>query len=217
MNVKLILTRFEVNMKNIIFQNSDKTNVLKLKKGDERAFDELFKKYSEKLYAVSRKMHLDHEEAEGVVQDVFLKVWRNRTSLNEELSFNAYILTIAKSIIIKSGRKKAYHFAYENYALNHSLSYANQTEDYVIFSDMESFSNECLDKLPKQQKQIFMMKTRENFSIEEISEELNISKRTVENHFYRACKELKNQLVKHQLITATKNIAPLFLLFSFLK
>ncbi|MEQ6119660.1 RNA polymerase sigma-70 factor [Reichenbachiella sp. MALMAid0571] len=204
-------------MKNIIFKNNDRTSVLKLKNGDEHAFDELFKKYSKKLYSVSRKMHLDHEEAEGVVQDVFLKIWRNRASLNEELSFNSYLLTIAKSIIIKSGRKKAYHFAYENYALNNSLPYSNQTEDYVIFSDLESFSNECLNSLPKQQKQIFMMKTRDNFSIEEISAELNISKRTVENHFYRACKELKNQLTRHQVISATKIITPLFLLFNFFK
>ncbi len=191
-------------MQKILFKNSDKLLVEKLKQGDEAAFADLFDKYSSKLYAVSRKLRMEHEEAEEVVQEVFLKIWRNRGSLNEELSFNAYILTIAKSIIIKSVRKKAYHIAYEKYALGSSQSFDNKTEDYVVLSDMEAFSKKCLEQLPPQQRQVFMMKTKDNFSIEEISAELNLSKRTVENHFYRASKQLKDQLAKHKLITVAK-------------
>lgn len=203
---------FGNSMKKILFTNTDKLMVSGLKKGDEQAFADLFQKYSKKIYAVSRKLQLGHQEAEEVVQEVFLKIWRNRTNLDEDLSFNSYILTVAKSVVFKFSRKKAYHLAYEKYALSRSLAYDNQTEDYVVFSDMEAFSQKCLDNLPPQQRQVFMMKTRDNFSIDEISAELNLSKRTVENHFYRACKELKQQLVEHKIISATKMVTP-FLFF----
>lgn len=195
------------------FKNSDKENVLNLKIGSEQAFTHLFNKYSNKIYSVSRKLQLSHAEAEEVVQSTFLKIWRNRINLDENLSFNSYILTIAKSIIIKSSRTQAYHLAYEKYKLHASMSYDNKTEDYIIFSDLESFSLECLDKLPKQQRQIFMMKTQDHFSIEEISEELDISKRTAENHFYRACRKLKSELTKHNVIETSRviNFSPLLI------
>ena len=202
-------------MNSILFENIDKISVGNLKNGDEQAFINLFEKYSRKIYAVSRKLNLSHEDAEGVVQEVFLEIWRNRTSLNENLSFNAYILTIAKSLIIKLARKKACHLAYENYALYNSLAYNNQTEDYVIFSEMEAFSKECLDLLPMQQRQIFMMRTQENFSMEDISLELKISKRTVENHFYRACKLMKEKLSSRQIISVVKIITPILYSFIF--
>ncbi|MFY0652820.1 MAG: sigma-70 family RNA polymerase sigma factor [Cyclobacteriaceae bacterium] len=189
-------------MKKIFFKNSDKSTVLHLKEGDEKAFTTLFDKYAQKIYCSCRKLQMNHEDAEGVVQDVFLKIWRNRGNLNEELSFNSYVLTIAKSMIIKASRKQVLHLAYEQHAAFNQPSYNNQTEDYIIFSDLEALSQECMDHLPKQQRQVFMMKTQDNFTMDQISEELDITKRTAENHFYRACKELKLRLINYKAITA---------------
>ncbi len=180
--------------------NSEKYKVKLLINSNEQAFSDLFTKYAKKVYFVCRKLQVDHAGSEDVVQKVFLKIWKNRSNLKPELSFNAYVLTITKSIVLKLKRRQAYDLAYKQYAIKNINNYSSNTEDQVIFSDLETFSKEKLEALPKQQRQIFLMKTQENLTIEQISGRLEISKRTAENHFYRACKKLKAQLKQQKVI-----------------
>lgn len=165
-----------------------------LKGGCERSFSKLYHQYSRKIYNVSKKMGLEHEDAEGVVQDVFVKIWRNRTSLNPNLSFNTYVLTIATSVVIKHFRKKAHETAYQQYAFSCSSHHSNNTEDYVIFRDLNDVSAKMIEELSARQKQVFMMKNVQHLSIEEIALKLNISKRTVENQIYKATKQLRKKI-----------------------
>lgn len=177
-----------------LFRHSDYGKVIHLKKGSEKAFDHLFRKYSYKIYLNAIELNLDHSEAEEVVQEVFLQIWKNRANLDASRSFKGYLQKISRSIIIKKIRKKVYHTAYEKYALHHMPSSTNQTEDYLIFSDLEAISRKYLEQLPKQQKQVFMMKVQENLTLDEIAKTLRVSKRTVENHLYRACKSLRSKI-----------------------
>lgn len=177
-----------------LFRHGDYSQVIHLKKGSEKAFDYLFRKYSYKVYLNSCELNLDHAEAEEVVQEVFLQIWKNRANLDANRSFKGYIQKVSKSIIIKKIRAKVYQTAYEKYALNHFPSSTNQTEDYLIFSDLEAISRKYLEQLPKKQKQVFMMKVQENRTLDEIAKTLQVSKRTVENHLYRACKSLRSKI-----------------------
>lgn len=174
---------------------SDIDLINQLCKGSEEAFTSLYTKYARKVYHVSKKMGLGHEDAEGIVQEVFIKVWRIRTSLDSSLSFNAYLLSITKSVVIKHFKKKARRVAYQQYALTHFISKTSNTEDYIIFSELDELSTKMINKLPARQKQVFMMKNFEHLTTDEIARELNISKRTIENQIYRATKWLKERLV----------------------
>lgn len=180
---------------------TDSNLVSLLQGGDEGAYAQLYHKYSPKIYNISRKMFLNHEDAEGVVQDVFIKIWRNRTKLDSSLSFNAYIITILRSIIIKHSKKRARFYAYEKYAIAFSSDFSQETEDYIIFSDLSEISSKVLENLPQKQKQVFMMKNFHHLSVDEIAEKLNLSKRTVENQIYRATKTLREKLVNMEVIS----------------
>ncbi|WP_258104723.1 RNA polymerase sigma factor [Marinoscillum sp. MHG1-6] len=175
--------------------------VEKLKAGDEKAFGRLYDHFSAKLYNTCRKMWLDHQDAEGVVQEVFIKLWRRREYLDPELSINSYLLSITRSLVIKHFRDRAYKTAYEQYAISNMDSRSNITEDYIIFANMEDLSAKALDELPDKQKQIFMMKNVDFHSVEEISDKLGISVRTVENQIYRATKSLKEKLINMRVIS----------------
>ncbi len=168
-------------------------HVRKLKKGDVKAFESLFLEYSNKVYALARKMHISHEEAEGLVQNLFLKVWEKRKDLDSDRSFNAYLLTIARSMVIKLYRRSSLKKGYEIYALGFLRSSTNDTEENIIYEDLTTVASEYLNKLPKKQKQVFILKNLENLSVEEIAEKLDLSKRTVENQIYRASKTLRNK------------------------
>ena len=78
--------------------------VIRLSQGEEKAFEQLYFLFSEKIYHISRKMDLSHEDAEGVVQEVFLKIWKNRSKLDPELSINAYLIAIVRSLVIKKAK-----------------------------------------------------------------------------------------------------------------
>ncbi len=88
-------------------KNADYELVKSLKKGDLFAFDQLFSKYSKKLYYFAKGYLGSKEDAEGLVQEVFLLVWDKRKELKEHLSFNAFLYTVTYNAIRKYFRKKA--------------------------------------------------------------------------------------------------------------
>ena len=181
--------------------NSDRSYVKALKNGDKLAFEKLYLKYSKKVFVLSTKFYLSKEEAEEIVQDVFLKIWNHRENLNEALSFNAYIFAVAKSMILKVLRKKGYQKSYQQYVLQASKGGTGSiTEDEVIFSDFREHLIAYIRKLPPKQKKIFLLKSFHDLSASEISEKLNLSKRTVENQIYRASKSVKQDLSKIDVI-----------------
>ncbi len=180
---------------------SDSELVTRLRAGDEYAYSKLYEKYAAKIYNISRKMGLLHEDAEGVVQDVFMKIWRNRENLDSSLSFNAYIISIIRSIVFKQSRKRARFVAFQHYAITYWPGESNETEEYVIFSDLDELSSKAIDELPTKQKQVFMMKNFEHLTNEEIAERLKLSTRTVENQIYRATKSLREKLIDLKVVT----------------
>lgn len=180
--------------------------VSKLREGDEKAFSQLFEFFRHKIFNTSKKMNLSSEDAEEIVQEVFLIIWKTRQNLNSELSFNAYLLTILKSLIIKKAKKEARRIAYEVYAFSNLEIETNETELEIEYSELERVSISEIEKLPKTQKEIFKMKNYENLPSGEIAEKLGISKRTVESHIYVATKSIKDKLQKKHLI-AIKSLA----------
>lgn len=191
-------------MNNIV----DKGLISKLRKGKVHAFDKLFQKYSGKLYAFVLSYTGSHHEAEDITQEVFFRVWQNRHNLNPDLSFNAYIIVIAKNLVLNLFKKRAQSNRYVRYSKG-SLSLANQTEDYVIFSELQHHSNISVEKLPSRCKQIFMLSRQNGLSVREIAEKLHISPSTVENQINKALKLIRKDLGSKEMLAALLIIAGL--------
>ncbi len=178
--------------------------VYDLSKGDEKAFEKLYKLFSEKIYQVSRRMNLGHEDAEGIVQEVFLKIWKNRTQLNPELSINAYLIAIVRSLVIKKVKKDARFFAFQQYNIPiiQGLS-SSGPEDDLIFEEFHQLTSDIIQQLPNSQRKIFILRNFENLSVEEIAEQLQLSRRTVENQIFRANKTVKEKLLRLKIISSS--------------
>ena len=91
---------------------SDFELVEKLQKGDLDAFDQIFKKYGDRLFGFAFSYLKSKEETEGLVQDVFLKIWENRKNLKKESSLKSYLFTIAYHNMCRLFRKKQIHEKY---------------------------------------------------------------------------------------------------------
>ncbi len=73
---------------------SDRQLANQIKKGQTHAFDQLFDRYSQRLYRFSKSLLKNHEDAEGVVQEVFFRIWKKRDELNERRYFQSFLFSI---------------------------------------------------------------------------------------------------------------------------
>ncbi|MEZ5043037.1 MAG: RNA polymerase sigma-70 factor [Saprospiraceae bacterium] len=179
----------------------EKNLVQDLKKGNVHSFDELFKSFNKKIYYFSLSYLKSKEEAEDIVQEVFLSLWKNRANLNIQADFQAYLFTITFNAIKKRFRKfererKHLEAYFPSVRLND-----NDSDAATAYDLLNELLKESLEQLPPRQKEIFLLSKEGGLTAEEIAEKLKISKRTVENHLFRAKSFLKNILVDERLLT----------------
>jgi RNA polymerase sigma factor (sigma-70 family) len=169
--------------------------VKSLKKGNEKAFEILFDHFAPKVYGLSLKSGFTHEDAEGIVQEVFLKIWQRKNDLNPDLSLNAYLYKIANSMIIRKRKRQLLEQSYLRMKAHQDASSLVQDgEEKVIYNDLKGYAEELIETLPKSQKEVFLTKHKENLSLDQIAETLKVPKRRVENQITRTNKTLKTKL-----------------------
>lgn len=179
---------------------SDNEYVERLKSDDFSAFDALFHKYSEMLYAFALSITRDRFAAEDITQLVFLKVWEKRALIKEHLSFKSFLFSVAYNETISFLRKEKSEKRRINEYVHNSISLTNETELFVEFKNIEGIANRLIEEMPEKRKKIFRLSREQGYSNKEISEKLNISVKTVENQMTLALKSLREKLGRHEII-----------------
>lgn len=177
----------------VINPDTDSILIRSLQQGDHRAFEKLFKRYAQKLFTFSVSYLKNENNAEEVVQEVFLKVWTNRLSLKTETSFQSYLFTIAFNAIKKSFNKRAKD---DSFKLD-LIDVLDTDQDRVDFERNYQLVAEKLDRfieeMPVKRKAIFILRKKHAKPVKQIAEELDISIKTVENQITEAMKYLKKR------------------------
>ena len=180
--------------------------VERLQKGDVEAFDLIYEKYSGKLYAFGLKYLKSTEEAEELVQSVFLKLWENYKILKKELSFKSYLFTIAYNDICKLFRKRNYRQKFIDDTLYENSQFSSEIEEGIDYHSVLEQVELIVNKLPEKQKTIFLKSRKEGKSTKEIAEEVGLSPGTVDNYISESLKFIRSRLRKANM--------PVLLLFS---
>ncbi len=173
---------------------NDSSLVIRIRNDSREAFKLLYDRYYKKLYYFSLRYLENREEAEEVIQSVYMNVWEHRKSLDETMSVKSYIYKSAINCIYNHLKKKAICSRFVEMELQKGESQAYQTYDQIFFHDLEMSINSIVETLPPQQQKIFQLSRFEGLSHEEIAQKLDISVRTVENQVYRALKIIKSKL-----------------------
>ena len=181
------------------FKPIDYLTVKDLKQGNVKAFDDLFNKYSPRLYNFSYKYLRSAEEAEEVVQEVFLYIWDKREGLKPDHSFNAYIFTIAYNIIKKYFLKKSRDNAFKDDLIYSFLKQENQLDQIIDYKFLLEKVELIIDSLPDRRKEIFIKRKYYGLAVKQIATELGISPNTVENQLASAQKQIQKELQKEKL------------------
>jgi RNA polymerase sigma-70 factor, ECF subfamily len=171
---------------------------------DDLAFEQLFKAHFKALHAYANVLLRDDEQAEEIVQNLFMRLWEKRELLSANTSVKAYLYRSVHNDClnyIKHNKVKAKYQEYASYSMNqHSESAARKVE----LKEFEWRIHEALNELPQQCRLIFQMSRFEDLKYKEIAEQLNLSVKTVENQMGKALKLMRLKL---------KDFLPLLLLW----
>lgn len=165
--------------------------VRNLKNGDPLAFEELFRGNGKRLYHFSLGLLKSKPDAEEVVQEVFFKVWQLRTSLDPDLSFNAYLFKIAYHQVTERFRKISLERRYLAEISAEAISFTDELNEQTNYHSLLQLVELSIEKLPPRQKEIILLRRSQGLSIAQIAEKLEIAPKTVEHHITEAIKNLK--------------------------
>ena len=165
---------------------NERTWLVQLANGNEKAFDRLVDRYWNKIYSVALTYIKSPSLAEDLVQDVFLKLWQKRETLAAIESLEDYLFIITRNAVISALRKKGPKFPVGDY-LSASLP-ANEflPEQQLQAKQLEQIINQAIALLPPQQQQALRLSREEGRSHDEIASLMALSKNTVKNHIVRA-------------------------------
>lgn len=170
-----------------------------IQKGIKAAFQEFYERYAPRIYQFSLTYLKNDLDAEGLVQDVFLKIWEKREKLDSTKNIKSFIFKIAVNSIYDLIRRRNIEHAFHDFTSVQENSHANTTWHTVIWEEMQINLDELIKQMPEQRRKIFRMSREKGLSNDEIAKELNLSKRTVENQLYRAIAFLKKHLNTNSL------------------
>jgi len=182
-------------------ENHEYKLIQELVKGDAQAFDVIFGKYNKKVYAFSLRNLKNKADAEGVVQDVFVNLWKDREKLKEIKNLDAWIFTVCFNTIRKHFRQLMREKKHLQRFSEYSPNEDNSTVTEIEYNDLLGKAEQIIERLPDRQKTIFLLSKKEGLSNDEISAKLNITKKTVENHLTIAKSFIKKSLVDEGLIS----------------
>lgn len=167
-----------------------------LARDNEQAFAEIYHRYKVKMISASLRVLKSSELTEELVQNLFVKLWEHRHTIDPNQSLNAYLYKIAQNMAFDVFRKAARDKKmYEQLLLATSSSYEH-IEKYIFAKESQSALNEAISLLPPQQQKVFILCKLEDKSYEEAGRLLNISTGTINNHLYRANLFLKQHFSK---------------------
>jgi len=159
-----------------------------LANNSEQAFETIYHFYKDRTYFFFIKFCKDTDQAEELLQALFVKLWEKRESVRSDTNFESFLFTIAKHLALDFLKSKSREELYELHALSPT---PNVTEQDVYFHELQSMANLAIDALPEKRQIIYRMNYEEGLSIAQISETLKLSPHTVKAQLNKASQTVR--------------------------
>lgn len=175
--------------------------VERLKADDASALDLLYENYYIRLYHFCKGLIKLEHEIDDILQDVFLKIWLNRSKITSPDTFSAYIFTITKNNVISFIRIHEKEIKLKAGLQDNQILHDFESESKIEYKELEQRVNNLLEQLPDTSKTVYDYSRKQGLSNKEISDKLGVSVKTVEYHITKTLKYLKENLKEFGIIS----------------
>ena len=182
----------EFNLK-IVLQN--------LANDDKKALEELFNFYYPRLYRFSKSFLKFEEGIDDILQDVFIKIWNHRANIYSTESFNPFIFTVTRNLLLNELRSRLNDQKLKEKVLKLSLPEEYNSYEKIEYSELKNMVDQIVSNLPEKQQEVFVLSRNQGLSHKEIAEKLEISSKTVEYHISLSTSTIKSKLKQMGVIS----------------
>lgn len=173
--------------------------------GDNRAFDELVRRYRDKVYRLSYKILRHEEDAAEALQDAFLSAYRGLKNFKAESTFSTWLYRIATNAsLMKYRRRREGHVSLEQSQNPDASGEPMQIPDWsaqpladLLNSETREVMEEGVDRLPEDLRTVFVLRDIEGLSNADVAEVLDLSVAAVKSRLHRARIVLRDRLNRY--------------------
>lgn len=172
----------------------EKQLISRLKDNDQKAFDEIFNHFYPRVYNLAFQFLHSREEAQEIVQIVFIAVWENRLQIDTERNFSAYIQSIARHTIYNQLKRAVYRQRFIDYSLKHAETEEIASDDSYQFKELQEVLEKAISELPPRRREIFYLSRNKGLSYKEIAAKLSITESTVNTQISKSIEFLRKKV-----------------------
>jgi RNA polymerase sigma-70 factor (ECF subfamily) len=163
--------------------------------GDQAAYGRLYSFYYPQLYTSIAFMAQSHEDAQEIIHETFLKIWKAKESLELVKSFEDYAYTLAKNLLFNQLKRKKMSQRVMQSLSDQTVKNAGPAPDQeYLYKQYYQTAINAINQLSEQKRRIFLLRTQEGRSLGEIADEMGISVSAVKKHLYAAFDSVKEAL-----------------------
>jgi RNA polymerase sigma-70 factor, ECF subfamily len=174
-------------------KQDQQTYIEGLKSGNQKVFSELFHAYYEPLCRYCIRVIPDQDEAEEIVQEVFVNLWSKRNSINIGTSLNAYLYRAVMNRSINFKNHVKTRKTHQDWVLSLEKDLVIQ-QDNLIENELQLIYETTVANMPNKRRIVFELSRKEGLKYAEIAERMSLSVKTVEAHLSKALEDLRIHL-----------------------
>lgn len=178
---------------------SDDELFAKMRQNDTLAFNAIYLKYWKELLDTAYRRLNSLEQAEEIVQDLFVNIYTKRSEIVITSSLRAYLHTAIKYKVLNEIRTGIVRNNYKRFSEQSPLIYEPDASERLNEKELENRLNHALNQLPEKCRIAFMMSREGNLSYKKIAEQLGVSVNTVEKHIGKALHIMRTNLQEYHL------------------
>jgi RNA polymerase sigma factor (sigma-70 family) len=184
---------------NINIQSEDKDIIESFKNGNKNAFNLIVLKYQKRIYWLVRKFVLDHDDADDVTQEIFLKLYRSLGDFRGDSAFYTYLYKIAVNYSLNHLKKNKMIAVYKKDFDSEvfKIKSSDLNADELFDKDINSrILQKAIEFLPEQQRAVFALRFYEELPYDEISTILGTSVGGLKANYFHAFKKIQTYLTE---------------------
>ncbi len=166
-------------------------------KTKEKGFTEILKKYQEKLYWHIRRMVVDHEDANDVLQNMFIKVWNALENFREDSQLYTWLYRVATNECLTFLEQQKKRASISLSDVENGLSNKLKSESGFDANKLEWKLQLGIQRLPEKQRLVFNLRYYDEMPYEEMSKVLETSEGALKASYHHAVKKIEDFILNH--------------------